>query len=150
RRATGEQFEEQYTERIDVGARVDVGARRFGLFGTHVFRRTDKLVLLGVQRVIRQATCDRFRYSKVNDLGRSPAIDHRHQYVAGLDVAVNDSFLVCMLHGAADVAEQRQSVADGQSFAIAIRGNILAAYQFHHEVGPAALRRAGVQDAGDV
>jgi len=55
-----------------------------------------------------------------------------------------------MLDRAADVAEKRKPLLDRQPRAITVLRDRIAADQFHHEVRPPVLRRAGVEDPGDV
>ena len=63
---------------------------------------------------------------------------------------MDDSFLVRVLHGVADLDEQFQPLVDGQVVLVAIRGDWDAADQFHHEVGAARVGRPGIEHAGDV
>ena len=47
------------------------------------------------------------------------AVVQRDQDIAGFDVAVNDSLLVCVLHGVTDGDEQLQPLVDGQAILVA-------------------------------
>ena len=53
----------------------------------------------------------RFGNSEIDDLGRGLAVFDRHQHVGRLQVAVNDSFLMGMLHRLADGDKQFQPFA---------------------------------------
>jgi hypothetical protein len=55
-----------------------------------------------------------------------------------------------MLHGAAYEDEELQPRGDRQVLAVAVVGDRHAPDQLHHEVGAAALGRAGVEHPGDV
>jgi hypothetical protein len=77
-----------------------------------------------------------------------PEVDHlrhrlivveRDQYVARLEVAVDDSFLVGVLDGVADLEEQPQPPRDWQAPLVAVAGDGHPADQFHHEIGTAAV-----------
>ena len=63
---------------------------------------------------------------------------------------MNDSLLMGVLHGPADLHEQVQASGDRQAMLIAIVRELYSAHEFHHEVGSAAVRRAGVNHLGDV
>ena len=102
RRRAGQQFVEQHAERIDVGARVDVQAAHLGLLGAHVQRRADHLREVGVDRALGQLLVDRFGHAEVDDLGHRLAVVRRDQHVRRLDVAVDDPFLMGVLHRLAD------------------------------------------------
>ena len=72
------------------------------------------------------------------------------QDVRRLQVAVDDPLAVGVLHGLADREEQVQPLAGRELLLIAVVDDRDALDQLHDEVRPAALRRAGVEDAGDV
>jgi hypothetical protein len=63
---------------------------------------------------------------------------------------MNDPLAVSVLHRLADREEQFQPVAGRELPSIAVVDDRKAPHQLHHEVGPAALGRAGIEDAGDV
>ena len=63
---------------------------------------------------------------------------------------MNDAFLVSMLDGMANLDEQLKATGRIEMVLVAIVGDPDAANQFHHEVRPARLRRAGIQDARDI
>ncbi len=83
-------------------------------------------------------------------LGTGLIVVHRHQDVGRLDVAVDDPLLMCVLDGLAHGHEQFQPLARVQFAVVAKLGNGHAVDQLHDEVGPAAVGRADVEDAGDV
>ena len=72
------------------------------------------------------------------------------QDVGGLEVAVDDPLAVGVLDRLADREEQFQPVAGRELLLVAVVDDRDALDQLHDEVGPAAFRRAGVEDAGDV
>ena len=78
------------------------------------------------------------------------AVVQRDEHVRRLDVAVDDPLQVGVLDGVADRDEQLQPLARRELVLVAVVGDRHAADEFHHEVGPAALRGAGVEHAGDV
>ena len=73
-----------------------------------------------------------------------------HQNVRGLEVAVNDALLVCVLHASADVEEELDAVLSREALVVAVLGQRLAPDQLHDEVGTAGRGDAGVEDARDV
>src|SRR5207237_7580317 len=66
------------------------------------------------------------------------------------EVAADDALLVGVLNGPTDVGEQLEPVAHAEAGLIAELGDRDPLDQFHDEVGPAGVGRAGVEDAGDV
>jgi len=74
----------------------------------------------------------------------------RNQNIGRLDITVNDSLLMRVLDGVANVDEQIQSLNRRQIVLIAVVRDRNPTYQFHHEVGPAGVGCAGVEDFGDV
>jgi hypothetical protein len=70
--------------------------------------------------------------------------------VGGLEVAVDDPLLVGVLNGLADLDEKIQPLAGRQLVLVAELCDRNASHQFHHEVGPAGVGRAGVEHLGDV
>ena len=65
---------------------------------------------------------------------------HRHQHIAGLEIAMNDPFLVRVLHGPADGDEKLDAIVDGKQALVAKVGDGNSPDQFHDEVGTARLR----------
>ena len=63
---------------------------------------------------------------------------------------MNDSLHVCVLNGVAHLDEQLEPLVRGKRFLIAIARDRQAPKELHHEVRPAVVRRAGVEDARDV
>jgi hypothetical protein len=62
----------------------------------------------------------------------------RHQHVRWFDVAVNDPFLMGMLHCVADGDEQFQPLADGELGLVAKLSDGESLDQVHDEIRPAA------------
>ena len=63
---------------------------------------------------------------------------------------MNDAFLMGVLNGMTNVDEETQPLNRRQIVLIAVVRDGNAAHQFHHEVGPAGVGGAGVEDFGDV
>jgi len=146
----GQQFVQDHAQRIDISSRVNALGGRFGLLGTHVLRRPDKLALLGIQGPLRQGLGQGLGNAKVDDLGDRPVLRERHQDVRGLEVPMDDPLVMRVLHRVADLQEQIQPLLDGQLVPIAVLGDGYARHEFHDEIGPAPLGSPGVMDAGDV
>jgi hypothetical protein len=70
--------------------------------------------------------------------------------VRRLDVPVDDPLLVRVLDRLADRQEELQPLAGREVMLVAVLRDRLAFDQFHHEVRPAALRRARVQHLRNV
>src|SRR5439155_22587057 len=145
------QFVEQHTQAVDVAARVNVQTAQLGLFRAHVGRGADKLFkgreqgLIG-QRLIGGGLGD----AEINDLRHGHAIVVGHQDVRGLDVAVNDAFLMRVLDGVTNLHEQIEPLPGGKVGCIAVFGDLDATDQLHDEERPARLGGAGVENLGDI
>ena len=63
---------------------------------------------------------------------------------------MNDSLLMGVLHGLADIDEQLQPLTRAQPGLVAVLRDRHPADQLHHEVGTAGVRRAGIQHPGDI
>ena len=63
---------------------------------------------------------------------------------------MNDSFLVRMLNGMADLYKKFQPLMWGQLVLVTKLSNLHPLHQFHHKVRPAGARRARIQHLGDV
>ena len=88
--------------------------------------------------------------SEINHTRHRLALAFRDEHVRRLYASVDDSFLMCVLDGAADQLEKLQSLARRRALAIAITCDRTAVDQLHHEVRVSQLGRAGVQDPGDM
>ena len=107
RTQAGQQLVQNDAERVDVARGRDRPAEN--LFGARVLRREQPVVHA---RERHRRSC----FAGVEQLGDAEVEQLRrafrgHQDVRGLQVAVHDQVLVCVLDGAADVEEQLQSLA---------------------------------------
>ena len=106
RRGAGQELVEQDAQRIDVGARVDVEVVELGLLGRHVERCAEHHLMGGVQRLFGQRLMHRLGQAEVDHLGDRLVVIRRDQDVRGLQVAVDDAFLVSVLKRGADLDEE--------------------------------------------
>jgi hypothetical protein len=150
RRRARQQFVEQHAQGVDVRARVHAEGVHLGLLGAHVLEGADQGAELREQRPLRQPLLDRLGDAEVDDLGHRLVVVHRHEHVGRFDVAVDDPLLVGVLDGLADRHEQLQPLARRQPAVVAKLRDGDAVDQLHDEIGPAARRGVGVEDAGDV
>ncbi len=88
--------------------------------------------------------------AEVDDLGDGRTVVQRYQDVRGLQVAVNDAFLMGVLHGLAYVEKQPQTVANDEVTFVAEFGDRRSADQLHDEIGSIARSFAGVQNPCDI
>ena len=90
-----------------------------------------------------------FGNAEVDDFRNGAAVLHADQDVGRLQIAVDHTFLVRVLHGVTDIDEQLDALARVQTMAVAVLRDRHAMDQFHDEVRPAAFSRAGVEHPGD-
>ena len=147
----GQQFIEQHAQAVDVCARVDVQTAHLRLLRAHVGRRANELLEAGEHCLIRELNVGgRFGDAEIDHLGDRHAIMQCHQDVGGLDVTVNDPFLMGVLHGMADLDEQLQTFDGGQLVLVTVLSEFDSPHQLHHKKGPARLSRPGIEHFGDV
>jgi hypothetical protein len=90
-----------------------------------------------------------FCNSEVDDFHLWLAVHQRDENVRGLQVPVDDGFLVCVLDAFADLSEQLEPLGGGQLLSVAVLSNWYARYVFHDEVGSALGRTPTVEHLGD-
>ena len=103
-----------------------------------------------VQSLFRERLMHGLGQPKVDHLGNRFVVVRGHQYVRGFEVAVDDSFLMRVLDGLADLCEQLQSFGYAQPRGVAVFGDRYAFDVFHDEVGPAAVGQPSVEHFRDV
>ena len=101
-----QQLIEHDTERVDVGACVDVLARRVGLLRAHVAERADHGAHARVHGFRGELLRSRFGHAEVDNARHRLAVDFSDEDVRGLQVAVDDGLLVRVLHAFADLDEE--------------------------------------------
>src|SRR6266566_3558244 len=116
RRLTGEQFVEQHAKRVEVAAGVNIQLAHLGLLGTGVSRGADESLEFGKERLVSQPPLDGLGDAEVYDFGHRQTIVECDQNVGRLDVTVNNSLLVCMLDGLANLDEKLQTLPVGKWF----------------------------------
>ena len=108
------------------------------------------MALFGEDRSLRQRLAERLGHAEVDHLRHGLSVADRDEDVAGFDVAVDDAFLMGVLHGLADLHEQVQALRDAQLVPVAVFGDGHAGHVLHGEVGPTQLTRARLEDHGHV
>jgi hypothetical protein len=88
-------------------------------------------------------TARRIISGSINGL-RNPEVDNfddrlavlaGYQYVTGLQIPMNDSFLMSMLNGQADINEKSEPIRQRKILSTAVFSNWLAAHKFHDKIG---------------
>ena len=150
RRRAGQEFIQEHAQRIDIAAGVNVERVEGRLFGAHVLERADELAVLRERGAVGQLVPGRLGDAEVDDLGRRNVVVKGDEHVRGLEVAVNDPFLVGVLHRVAYGQEQLQPLTQAHVVVIAVTDDWRSVDQLHGEVRPAAFRRPGVENLGDI
>ena len=146
RLAAREQLVQHDAERVDVARGRDAAAAH--LLGARVLGGHEPHLGAGLRRRLGRAV-------GLEQLGDAEVQQLRHpggsdEDVAGLDVAVHDEALVRVLHGAADLPEEREAAVDRQAPVVAPLDERLPLHVLQDEVGLARLRRPAVEQARDV
>ena len=81
RRSARQQLVEQNTEAVNVTACIEVQPTHLRLLRAHVSGRADELVVLRVDRFLRQLSLRRLGDAKVDDLGHRHAVVQRDEHV---------------------------------------------------------------------
>ena len=100
--------------------------------------------------MFRELLLCRFGDSKIDDFRNECLFMLLHQDVGRLEIAVNDSFLMGMLHSSAHFDEQFDSLANIELLIVAEFGDGQALHKFHDEVRAALFCCAAIQYASDV
>ena len=147
-----QELEQQHSQRIDVGARVRIGAirrRRGGdRLGTQIGRCSDDHAEDRRRRIGRLAI-EHFGDSEVDDLRHRATLLGRDQDVRRLDVAMQNPLLVGVVDAATDGDEEIEPRVDRQPLAIAVVGDRLARHVLHGEERLTVLGVSGLVDLGD-
>ena len=120
RQRANEQLVQHDPERIHIASSVDVYRAWFGLLRTHVLRRPHEPAEFRDQRLLREGLSDCFSDSEVDDPWHGMVINLGHEHVRGLQVAMNDSFLMCMLDTLAQMDEEFEPLGDREPPSIAV------------------------------
>ena len=145
-----EQLVENHAEGIDIGAGIYIVLGNVSLLRTHVVGGADDAAEFGVHGGFGQAGSGGFGQSKVNDLGNGLLIQLLDQYVGGFQIAVDNRFLMRMLHTLTDLYEEAQALMDGEAMPVAVIGNGQAGHVLHDEIWTALGRGSGLKNFGDV
>ena len=144
RQFAGEQFVEDDAERIDVRAMID-GGRLLDLLRGHVVHGAEGRAGGGERRV-GMFLAHELGDAEVGDLHAALRVE---QDVLGLDVAVENSFLVRELERLADFRNDGERLGGGEASGLHGLAQVHAIDVFHHQVVEAA-RLPEVENADDV
>src|SRR5262249_13125951 len=135
--------------RVNVTARVDVHIVQLGLFRRHIFQSPNEHADFRVDASFGQLWPNRFGHAEVNHLRYGLAVIKSDQDVGRLQVAMNDSLLMSVLHAVTDRYKQFESLSGRQPGLVTILGDRDALNQLHDEIGP-SIDDTGVEDLGYV
>ena len=108
-----------------------------GLLRTHIGRGTEQLALLREQGSFGEGLCHGLGHPEINDLRDRVSLLLCDQDVGGLDIPVDDPFLMGMRHRLTDQLKEPEPRVDGQIVLVAVLGQRGTLDQFHDEIGPA-------------
>lgn len=134
---------QQQTERVHVGRSRDVLAA--DLLRTRVLRRhhgESRLRVLSVIAIGRNQTCD----AEVEQLHRSV---RSHEDVRGLQVAMHDEVLMCVVYRTTNDLEETETLLDRESFPVAVLRDRQPPYVLHHEVRHACVADPAIHQTGN-
>ncbi len=149
RNRTRKQLVEDHAQGVDVRTGVHVEVGPLGLLRTHVRQGADGDTHAGEGWEVAQVPPRGFGDAEVDDLRHRVAVLLRHQDVRGFEVAVDDSFLMGVLHRLAELDEELDALAMHQAEPVAVLVDAETPHQLHHEVRSAVVGDPGVQDLGD-
>src|SRR5262249_26094215 len=129
-------FVEEDTQRVDIGASVDIELIELGLLGAHVFDGAHDLAQLGEHRFFGQLLANGFSYAEIDDLGNGAIVKLGHEDIAGLEVAVDDAVLMRVLNGLANGDKEFQALARSKATLVGVLRNRDALDELHHKEGP--------------
>ena len=146
RRAAGDQFIKHHAQRIQIAAHIHVLHAPGALLRAHVARSAHGLMNGGHRaRVIRvrrglQRLCD----AEIDDLHRALVAAAAHEDVRGLQIAMQHTFFMRVLHRLADRAEKIEPLLQPQLQSLAKHRHWLATHQLHREERLSVHRHAAV------
>ena len=144
-----EQFVEHHAERIDVASGIYIGRNGIHLLRTHVSGRAHQPPGTRHQRPALRLLGDRFGQSEVDNARHRLAIHFNHQNVRGFQVAMNNCFLMRVLHAFTYFCENKQALARRETLLVAVFGDGQALHILHGKVRLAFGRGTGVENLGD-
>ncbi len=129
-----QKFKENDAESIHVRTSVEPGRVGGDLFGTHVSKRAQQLTGLGSPRGGEQFGRGDMGHAEVEHLWLAGVI---HKDVARLQVAMNDTLVMSVLHRVAHLRQQLQARSRVQSAISRVLVHRHTANELHGEEGPA-------------
>ena len=142
----GEEFEQNHSQRIDIGGRRDAVAAdllRRGVVGRHQAHHRHRCL----HRTRMIAGSQNFGDAEVEQFRNTV---RGHQDVRWLQIPVNDQIGMRILNRGTDLAKQLQPLGGREPLRIAELIERFALDEFHHEIRPPIPRRAAVQQPRDV
>ena len=100
--------------------------------------------------MLRQRLVDRLGQAKIDHLRHRLAIVQADQNVRGLEVPVNDPFLMSVLDRLTNLPEQLESLLNGHPGIVAVRGKRNSLHILHHKEWPPMLGQSAIENLGDV
>src|SRR5437773_7358990 len=93
-----EQLVKQNSQTVDIASGIDIETAETCLFRAHISRGAQKLVETSEERLVGKRFLDGLGDAEVNKLRREVAVVFDDENIARFEIAMNDAFLVRMLH----------------------------------------------------
>ena len=116
------------------------------LLRTHVAGGADKCSDLCKYGFSERGSCSQFCQAEIDDARHGLAVDFDYQDVRGFQIAMNDGFLMGMLHAFTDADEESKAFRNAEFLSIAVLGDGSALDILHDEVGLTIWCGAGIEN----
>lgn len=134
RRAAGHQFIEQHAQAVDVRARIDIDRIELCLLRAHVLQRADDAAEAREQRTLGKRLAHRLSHAEIDDFWHRLAVITGDEDIRGLDIPMNDAFLMSVLNGLTYRHHEFEPLPRRQSVFLTVLRDGDALHQLHDEV----------------
>jgi hypothetical protein len=145
----GQEHIENDTQRVHIGARINVAHIGVGLLGTHVPRRPHENAYLSELGLDASLWRDCLRQPEVDDPRSGLSVYFDNQNIGRFQITMDDGFLVGVLHSFAGLNKKFEPIGDLEFVLIAIFVNGQPVDVLHHKVWLALRRGSCVKHLGN-
>src|SRR5262249_5525960 len=114
RRVASEDLVKNHPETVNIRPGINIARAKIHLLRTHICKRPKQMVHAGETSIFVHSFRRRLGNAEINHLGHRNTLNFGNQNIRGLQISMDDSLLMRMVDGTANLDEQLEALTERQ------------------------------------